>query len=458
MKKVHQKQMQFYKDKARNRWIFGGNRTGKTHAGAQEAVWWACCSEHPRKKNWDHNKTLSKRLAGGTEGWVVSLSTQVQRDVAQKKILELLDTEKVTYSCVMQSGTKGSPKRGVIDFITVTRKDGTESRIGFKNCEQGCEKFQGAKLDWVWFDEEPSEDIYEECLMRVMDKKGYVWGTMTPLKGRTWIYDRVYMGSCEKISLHTMSWEDNPYLDQKEIERMEKNYSEEALESRKHGRFASGGGLVFKEFTEKNIAQNVSISLILETAVYTGISIDPGYTNPTAVLWFAIDGDSNIFVIADYKEAGKSVEQIANDIYYKSKQLGVGIKNIYIDTAAAARTLGEPRSVAEQFRACGIPVNTQVHKNVNEGLHKVKALFCSAGNVRKLFVFESCTHLIKELRSYFWRDNETPHKSNDHCIDALRYFVMSAVVPGNELPKQYYNKQKKTLIEKFKRRLMNEKK
>ena len=72
--KVHKKQLLFHKCPKRNRWVFGGNRSGKTECGAVEVVYLAC-GIHPYKKN---------KL---TEGWVVSLSRQVQRDVAQKKIL-----------------------------------------------------------------------------------------------------------------------------------------------------------------------------------------------------------------------------------------------------------------------------------------------------------------------------------------------------------------------------------
>lgn len=35
----------------------------------------------------------------------------------------------------------------------------------------GREKLQGASLDYVWFDEEPPEDVYDECYMRVIDKR-----------------------------------------------------------------------------------------------------------------------------------------------------------------------------------------------------------------------------------------------------------------------------------------------
>ena len=65
-------------DKEINRWVFGGNRSGKTECGAAECVYLAR-GIHPYREN-----------RKDTCGWVVSLSTQVQRDVAQKKILHYL--------------------------------------------------------------------------------------------------------------------------------------------------------------------------------------------------------------------------------------------------------------------------------------------------------------------------------------------------------------------------------
>ena len=65
-KVIHKKQMIFHKCKKKNRWVFGGNRTGKTECGAVETVWLAR-GIHPFKEN----KPISC--------WVVSLSRQVQR-------------------------------------------------------------------------------------------------------------------------------------------------------------------------------------------------------------------------------------------------------------------------------------------------------------------------------------------------------------------------------------------
>jgi len=368
----------------------------------------------------------------------------------------------------MLSGRAGSPKYGVIDFITVTGevfnprggrppnrpKIIFESKIGFKSCEQGREKFQGVALDWVWFDEEPPIDIYDECVIRTLDKGGVIWGTMTPLKGRSWVYEKIYLcADSESISIHCWSWEDNPFLSEREIRKMERSFSGEQLESRKFGRFGEGLGLVYKEFSEKNIIEFGSKMLQNEKWVYNGISIDPGYTNPTAVLWFGVDGQDNIYVLGEYKESGRNVEQIAKSIKEISDGLGLAVENVFIDSASVARTLGEPNSVAEQFRAHGIDVNTNVEKNVLEGVFEIKKLLCASDGTRKLFICDNCVALIAEMRSYFWGDKNRPIKNNDHCLDALRYFVMSER-KGEFSPQVIRGR--RDIFEKHKRRLIRE--
>ena len=151
--KTHQKQMEFHKCLKRNRWVFGGNRTGKTECGAVEAVWFAR-GNHPYR---EINKPMN--------GWVVSLTGEVQRDVAQAKLLSYLPRNWIE-EIVMKKGRSDSPENGIIDFITVRSVHGGLSTIGFKSCDQGRGKFQGTSQDFIWFDEEPPRDIYDECRMR----------------------------------------------------------------------------------------------------------------------------------------------------------------------------------------------------------------------------------------------------------------------------------------------------
>jgi len=292
--------------------------------------------------------------------------------------------------------------------------------------------------------------------MRTLDKSGSVWGTMTPLKGKSWVYERIFLKSDDSsdISCMFMSWEDNPFLQPSEIKKMQGVLSCDALESRQHGRFMDGTGLVFTEFDDENVIDPFEIP----QAWFRMVSIDPGFTNPCAVLWIAVDPDESVYVIADYSVAEQTVEVHSREIKRISERLGFENRAI-IDSAALARTLGSAESVVEQFERHGIKIDTKVNKEVFGGIMRVKALFKNANSVRKLFVFRNCIHLIKELRTYWWGQNEKPVKKNDHCIDALRYFVSTLYENANyrdTVQARIQSRAKPSVLTNNKRKLIRE--
>ena len=76
--------------------------------------------------------------------------------------------------------------RGVpdlVDTVLVRYRTGGFSQLSFKAFEMGREKFSGETLDFVWLDEEPPLDIYTECSIRLMTRRGLALMTFTPLQG-----------------------------------------------------------------------------------------------------------------------------------------------------------------------------------------------------------------------------------------------------------------------------------
>lgn len=440
--KVHVKQMAFHKCLKRNRWVFGGNRSGKTECGAVETVWLAR-GIHPFRQN-----------KPDISAWVVSLSQQVQREVAQQKVLYYLDKSWIE-DVVMLAGSKGSPAYGVIDYIVIKNVFGGLSKIAFKSCEAGREKFQGASLDFVWFDEEPPKDVYDECLMRILDRRGHVFGTMTPLKGLSWVYDEIYLNcrNSKEVWCEFMEWADNPYLSGEEVEAMSASLSKDMLESRRYGRFTSGSGLVYGEFCEANIIEPRELPREWQDT----LSIDPGLSNPLSCHWYCQDYDGNVYVVAEHYEANRSVAYHAQKIREISDRLGWkrdkdGRIQALCDSAAKQHTLNGERSVAELFFDNGIAVNTNVNKSLYAGINKVKSLVKPLNSPPRLYVFSSCVNMIREFRSYFWGNSDAPVKRDDHSMDELRYYVcyMSPKVkPQSE--KTWVERDKERLYRKLKR-------
>ena len=436
--KVHYKQLEFHKCQKKNRWVFGGNRSGKTECGAVEAIYMAR-GIHPYRKNKDN-----------VFGWVVSLSQQVQRDVAQAKLLSYINPSWIE-DVTMLSGKKDNLRQGVIDQLFIKNVFGGTSVIGFKSCDQGREKFQGSSLDFVWFDEEPPEDIYDECLMRVLDKRGDIFGTMTPLKGLTFIYDKIYLNSSNsnQVWYEFMEWADNPYLNKEEVDALTQSLSDEQLESRRYGRFKNNSGLVYTEFDENVHVLNEPF--IIPFDWQDTLSIDPGLNNPLSCHWYAVDYDGNVYVVAEHYEAKKDIVYHANKIKEISNALGwhrdsKGRLTALIDPAANQKTLASIKSVSELFYEQDIVVNTNVNKDMFSGIQKVKQYLKINDNKAKLYIFPCCTNLIREIKNYRWGSGDLPKKVDDHSLDELRYYLMTK-------PENHPVKKEKTEIQKDKERL-----
>ncbi|MBQ2723406.1 MAG: terminase family protein [Clostridia bacterium] len=434
--KTHQKQMAFHRCKKKNRWVFGGNRSGKTQCGAVETVWLAR-GIHPYRQN----KPISC--------WVVSLSQQVQRDVAQSKILDYLDKSWIE-KVVMHSGSSSSAEYGVIDYVLVKNVFGTTSKIAFKSCEAGREKFQGTSLDFVWFDEEPPLDVYKECLMRVIDCRGHVFGTMTPLKGKSWVYDEIYLNRNKnpEVWCQFMSWQDNPYLDAEEVDFLMRTMSKEELESRCYGRFQANTGLVYPEFDE-NI--HVVEPFEFPKEWQDTLSIDPGLNNPLSCHWYCVDGDGVVYVVDEHFYAGKDVGWHAQKIKDKCARLGwkkdrLGNVEALIDSAANQVNLNGLKSVSQLFYENGISVNPKVNKDMFSGINCVKGYLKPLSGPPRIKIFSNCTHLIEELKSYSWGKDDTPVKVDDHALDEMRYYLMTR-------PKPYQERVEKSAIQLDKERL-----
>lgn len=290
--KVHHKQVDFHSDPHRIKGLFGGNRTGKTVAGAVEAV----C----------HAIGYSRfRPLEPSSGWVVSLTNDVQRDVAQKEILKWLPKKDIK-DILVRHGRKDDPENAILDKI-VLRNGYT---IGFKTCEQGREAFQGTSLGWIWMDEEPPEDIYKECMMRLVDTRGDIWITMTPLKGLTWVYNVIYLNENmnKNVKYWFMEWEDNPWLSPDEIVDLVSTMSPEELEARKSGRFTSLCGFAFPELREEIHVREPIQEIPSWYRKY--VTLDYGL-DATAALWIYVDEQGFARVYREYYKSNLIISEAA---------------------------------------------------------------------------------------------------------------------------------------------------
>lgn len=127
----------------------------------------------------------------------------------------------------------------------------------------------------------------------------------------------------------------------------------------------------------------------------------------------------------------------AKELLYKTKLTTADLIEQYRDIGVS-KTIeifcdnAEPKTIEELIRA-GYNAKA-ADKDVTEGIRMVKSM--------PLFITESSTNMISEMKSYKWRtdingkvvkdkDKDEPVKMNDHACDALRYAVFTKLsVPG----------------------------
>ena len=175
----------------RERCLMGGNRTGKTLAGAYELTA-HLTGDYP--EGWD-----GRRFDEPGHYWASGKKNETVRDIIQAELFGAVVKDANNRNIIagggMVPGTAILPNTAVyrggyprlIDTVGIRYKDSlTEyGTLGLKSYEQGRGSFEGTARHGIWLDEECDIAIYNECVIRTGTVGGLVWLTFTPLEGLT---------------------------------------------------------------------------------------------------------------------------------------------------------------------------------------------------------------------------------------------------------------------------------
>ncbi len=433
----HDKQLQFHHAgaKAKERLFLAGNRTGKTYCGIIESAM-HLTGNYPK---WWQGKRFNRPI----KAWAASVTSALTAEVLERGYLEVIAEELILRHDALRNS------------YWIQHHSGGTSELTFKSYEQGRKKFQAAKLDLIHLDEEPSRDIYVECLTRLMstetNTEGALLLTMTPLLGLTeLVMDfqdtevktqiKNAQGMIEEVTEQVKreegrilnnrfyvqaSWDDNPHLQDKEKQELENALKPHEIEARKHGIASLGSGLVYP-VCEKGFTVNPFDIPKHWSRVY---GLDFGWTNPTAALFAAIDRDSDVlYLIGEYYVAERTPQQHANSL------LAMGAATIHgvYDPAGEQASQRDGGDLATLYRQSGLRYLTKANNAKEEGVMEVLQRFQNS----KLKIFSSLTQTLKELRMYHRDEQGKIKKGNDHLMDCLRYIVMSGLrIAANQPPR-----------------------
>lgn len=187
-RELYPKHIEFFRlgREHRERLACCANRTGKTegmggyelacHLTGDYPLWWP-----------------GRRFDRPVMAWAAGDTGKTTRNILQRKLLgpiNALGTGIIPGHFLKRT----TPKAGVADAIELVEVEhkptGGRSLLELKSFDQKREGFQGTEQDVILLDEEPPEDVYDECVLRTLETPerpggGIVMITYTPLKGLT---------------------------------------------------------------------------------------------------------------------------------------------------------------------------------------------------------------------------------------------------------------------------------
>src|ERR1700761_7271957 len=146
----------------RQRLLMAANQVGKTWAAGFELAMHATGLYPP----WWQGRRWDRAIVG----WAAGVTGESTRDNPQRILLGrpgAWGTGALPKATLAEEPSRSRGLADAVDTIRVKHRCGDISTIQLKSYEKGREKWQGETLDFVWFDEEPSDpDIYIEGLTR----------------------------------------------------------------------------------------------------------------------------------------------------------------------------------------------------------------------------------------------------------------------------------------------------
>lgn len=296
--------------------------------------------------------------------------------------------------------------------------------IGADNVRQVA-KIRGSEIAYCAIDE--ATDINPEVFEMLKSRLSLPWSccdiTTNPSSPGHWF--KKFIDSSKDgvdIYLQTYTIYDNPFLPHDYVKALEAEYSGTVYFDRYIlGKWTLAEGLVYPNY-EKAV---VEASSLVSVELYDQwvLSVDYGTQNATAALLFGRRGNSWV-LFREYRYSGRDTGRQKTDAEYVEDMLQL-VHDVPCPDGDAIEVVIDPSAASfiEAMRRTG---RFKVRKADNDVLNGIRctAVAMSSG---KLYISNSCEGTIKELQGYIWdtsRDDvERPVKVEDHCMDAMRYFV-----------------------------------
>lgn len=279
-------------------------------------------------------------------------------------------------------------------------------------------KLRGASIKYCYGDEvaEWNPDVFELLKSRLDKPYSCFDGALNPQGPNHWL--KGFLESDVDIYDQRYTIFDNPFLPKEFVENLCKEYAGTVFYQRYIlGEWALAEGLVYDMFS---LQRHVSEEIPDTDGLYY-VSADYGIQNATTfLLWGHQKNADRWLCVKEYYYSGRKRQKqktVSELVQGLKDMLGdIWPYRVIIDPSAAALDVELRRN---GFSTLG------ADNDVLNGIADV----CSMLHNDQLLISANCKNTIAEFQSYSWDDKAADHgedkpiKENDHCMDAVRYFV-----------------------------------
>jgi phage terminase large subunit-like protein len=360
-----------------------------------------------------------RRFDKPTTGWVAGITAETTRDTVQRLLLGRLRGENkgVIPDRLIEKVSNSYTIAGVTDTIMIRHVSGGLSVLAFKSYEKGRAKWQGESLDYVWFDEEPPQDVYSEGLTRISATGGIVFMTFTPLLGMSEVVRRFLADASSDRAVTRMTIDDAGHIAAEERARIVAGYPEHEREARAQGLPQLGSGRIFALPVADIAVESFAISK--HWPLIGGL--DFGWDHPTAAVRLAWDRDADCLYVTHCYRQVEATPLVHAAVLC---EWGPGLDWAW-PADGLAHDKGSGVRLAELYRArglCLLPRHAQfkdgsvgVEAGVMEMLERMQS--------GRWKVFRGCEEWFEEFRLYHRKDGRIVKEADD-LISASRYAMM----------------------------------
>ena len=396
------------------RCLMAANQVGKTRTGGAETAIHAT-GFYP---DWWEGKRFSRPI----ECWVGSETNQSSRDIVQKELIGDSDAPGwIPPDRIIKINYRQCGIPSVAESVLVRHKSGGVSKVGFMTYEQGRRKWQGVKMDVLWMDEEPPNDVFSEALIRLIAKQGIMYLTFTPLEG---VGDTVrhFIDGGEGVRVFSATWDDAPHLNEERKQQLINSIPAHERKTRTQGVPMVGTGLVYPIDEEEIKCDPFPIPPHFARIC----GIDFGFDHPFAAVWVAWDRDNDVVYVYDcYDQTGETPAYHVDAIKKRGDTIPVSWPH---DGQQREKSSGV--HLADQFRIqhrlesmLGFSARYDNEKGGGQDTEPVVMEINERMRTGRFRVFRSCERLFREMRMYHRKDGQIV-KKNDDIMAAMHYAVM----------------------------------